>query len=213
MKRMIFLGPPYAGKGTIASKIASKSGIPQISTGEMFREAIKSQTPIGVEAKKYYDQGKLVPDEITMKLAEERLSRPDCKQGFILDGFPRTIPQAEALDKIIKIDLVVLFEAPEEVLIQRVSGRLQCRKCSAIFHKTNIPPKVEGVCDKCGGELYTRDDDKPEAVKKRLQVYAEQTAPLIDYYEKKGILKRIDADRTVPDILEDTVNIIESSSS
>jgi adenylate kinase len=150
----------------------------------------------------------LVPDEVTIKLVQERLSSPDCKKGYIFDGFPRTIPQADALDAVEKVNTVILFEAPDSVLAQRVTGRLSCRKCGAIFHKTNLPPKKTGICDKCGGELYTRDDDKPDAVKKRLAVYKEQTEPLIDYYEKKGILKHINANRNVDEILKDTINAI-----
>jgi adenylate kinase len=207
-KKIVFLGPPYAGKGTIASKVSIKFEIPHISTGELFREAITNKTPVGLEAKKFIDKGMLVPDEVTIKLVQERLSSPDCKKGYIFDGFPRTIPQADALDAVEKVNTVILFEAPDSVLAQRVTGRLSCRKCGAIFHKTNLPPKKTGICDKCGGELYTRDDDKPDAVKKRLAVYKEQTEPLIDYYEKKGILKHINANRNVDEILKDTINAI-----
>ena len=209
MKKMIFLGPPNAGKGTIAAEVTKRFNITHVASGDMFREAIKNQTPVGVEAKGFIDKGMLVPDDVTIRLVKERLSQPDCEQGFILDGFPRTIPQAEALDEITDIDIVILLECPEDVIIKRVAGRLVCRKCAAVFHKEYIPPKQEGICDKCGGELYTRDDDKPEAVKKRLKVYAEQTAPLIEYYEKKGILKHINADRSVADIAADVISAIE----
>lgn len=209
MTKMIFLGPPNAGKGTIGAEIVKKFGLTHISTGDMFRENIKNQTPLGIEAKKLIDNGNLVPDDLTIKMVQERLSQPDCKEGFILDGFPRTIPQADALDKITDIDLVLVLEVPDSVIIERVMGRIQCRKCGAVFHKQFIPPKVEGVCDKCGGELYTRDDDNEEAIKARLKVYADQTLPLADYYGGKDILKRINADRPVVDIVADAIKAVE----
>ncbi len=209
MKRMIFLGPPNAGKGTLATRVVEKFKIPHISTGHMFREAIAKKTNLGAEALKFINQGMLVPDHLTIEMVEERLEEDDCKNGFILDGFPRTIPQAEALGKKVKIDMVVLIEADEEIIIKRVTGRLQCRKCGAIYHKINIPPKKQGICDKCGGELYTRADDEVGAVKERLRVYAEQTAPLISYYEKKGMLKRVDGgDRPLQDIIDDTFKAV-----
>lgn len=211
MKRIILLGPPNAGKGTIGAEIAKRFSLTHISTGDMFRENIKNQTPLGIEAKKLIDKGNLVPDDLTIKMVEERLSKPDCEKGFILDGFPRTLPQAEALDKITDIDLVLLLEVPDPVIIERVMGRLQCRKCGAVFHKKFIPPKVEGVCDKCGGELYTRDDDNEDAIKARLKVYADQTFPLIGYYDKKGILARINADRPVAEITADVIKAIEGA--
>lgn len=209
MKRIIFLGPPNAGKGTIGSEIVKRFGLTHISTGDMFRENIKNQTPLGIEAKKLIDRGNLVPDDLTIKMVEERLSKPDCEKGFILDGFPRTLPQAEALDKITDIDMVLLLEVPDQVIIERVMGRVQCRKCGTVFHKKFIPPKVEGVCDKCGGELYTRDDDNEDAIKARLKIYADQTSPLIEYYDKKGMLNRINADRPVPEISADAISAIE----
>jgi len=211
MNRMIFLGPPNAGKGTIAARVVEKYKIPHVSTGHMFREAIKNKTPLGAEALKFINQGMLVPDHLTIEMVEERLEEPDCKNGFILDGFPRTIPQAESLGKKVKIDKVILIEAPEDVIIKRVTGRLQCKGCGAIYHKINIPPKKQGICDKCGGELYTRADDELGAVKERLRVYAEQTAPLVDYYEKKGILKRVDGgERPLDSIISDTMKTIDS---
>jgi adenylate kinase len=208
MKNVILIGAQGAGKGTYASRLVKKYNIPHISTGDMFREAIKNQTPTGVEAKKYIDEGKLVPDEVTVKLVDDRLGKPDCKEGFFLDGFPRTLAQAQALDKITKITHVIYLEVTEETVMQRIGGRIQCRKCGTIFHKTNIPPKVEGVCDKCGGELYTREDDQPEAIKKRLDIFHELTAPLLGFYEEKGVVHRIDAnspeyDQIVENIAEE----------
>jgi adenylate kinase len=205
MKNIILIGAQGAGKGTYAAILVKKYGISHISTGDMFREAIKNQTPLGVEAKGYIDKGQLVPDAITVKLVDERLKKPDCKKGFILDGFPRTLSQAEALDKITKLTHVIFLEVKEAVIMQRIGGRIQCRKCSAIFHKTNLPPKKEGICDKCGGELYTRDDDKPEAIKKRLAIFHEQTAPLIGFYDKKKLVKRIDANNPVPQQVADDI--------
>lgn len=209
MKRIIFLGPPNAGKGTIASRIVDDFGIKHISSGDMFREAIKAQTPVGIEAKKHIDQGHLVPDDVTIELVHERIMQPDCAEGFILDGFPRTLAQAEALDGVVDIDKVILLEADEDIIIKRVTGRMQCKECGEVYHKTNIPPAVDGICDKCGGDLYTRDDDKLDAVKQRLKVYAEQTAPLIEYYKKKGILVPVDAgDRPLQDIIDSAVSAI-----
>jgi adenylate kinase len=176
----------------------------------MFREAIKNQTPTGIEAKKYIDGGNLVPDEVTIKLVDERLSQPDCKEGYLLDGFPRTFAQAEALDKIANITNVIVLDVSEEVVMQRLGGRIQCRKCAAIFHKTNLPPKQEGVCDKCGGELYTREDDKPEAIKKRLATYHELAEPLIDFYEKKGVVTHADANNPIPrEVADEILKILE----
>lgn len=192
--KIILLGSPGVGKGTYAERISKIYNIPQISTGDMFRGAIKNKTEIGLKAKEYMDKGELVPDDVTIGIVDERLKQDDCKNGFMLDGFPRTIPQADALSDIVVIDKVLDFTASEEIIIDRLSGRRICKSCGAIFHIRNIIPKVEGVCDKCGGELYQRDDDKPEAVKKRLVVYKKQTEPLIEYYTKKGILRSINAD-------------------
>lgn len=200
---IIFLGPPGAGKGTIAAMVSKQFGIPQISTGELFREAVAKGTPLGKQAKGYMDRGELVPDQITIGLMKERIAQSDCKKGFILDGFPRTIVQADALAHSgMKIDQVVSFNIPQSVLLQRLGGRMTCRTCGAIYHVTNIPPKVVGKCDKDGGELYQRDDQKPEAVKKRLQVYEAQTAPLGAYYQKKGLLAEIDGEGNPAEILE-----------
>ena len=199
---IVLLGSPGVGKGTYAKKILGIYGIPQISTGDMFREAIKNKTEIGLKAKEYIDKGELVPDDVTIGIVEERLKQDDCKNGFMLDGFPRTIVQADALSGIIAIDKVLNFTASDEVIIDRLSGRRVCKNCGAIFHIRNIVPKVEGVCDNCGGELYQRDDDKPESVKKRLDVYKKQTAPLIDYYKEKNLLADIDANKPIEQVDE-----------
>jgi len=199
---IVLLGSPGVGKGTYAKRISKIYNIPQISTGDIFREAIKNKTEIGLLAKTYIDKGNLVPDDVTIKIVEERLKQDDCKNGFMLDGFPRTIAQAEALDKIVVIDKVLNFTASDEVIIDRLSGRRICKSCGAIYHIRNIVPKVEGVCDNCGGELYQRDDDKPEAVKKRLDVYKKQTALLIDYYKEKELLADIDANRPIEQVDE-----------
>jgi len=199
---IVLLGSPGVGKGTYAKRISKIYNIPHISTGDMFREAIKNKTEIGLKAKGYMDKGELVPDDVTIKTVEERLKKDDCKNGFMLDGFPRTIAQAEALDKIVVIDKVLDFTASDEVIIDRLSGRRICKSCGAIFHIRNIIPKTEGVCDNCGGELYQRDDDKPESVKKRLDVYREQTEPLIEYYKEKELLADIDANKPIEQVDE-----------
>ena len=189
---IILLGAPGAGKGTEASKIVDTYKLPHISTGDIFRENIKNQTPIGVQAKSYIDQGLLVPDEVTCKIVEERISREDCKNGYMLDGFPRTIAQAEALDKSgIDIDCVLTLEVGDEEIVERLSGRLECKICGSSFHKDHRKPKAEGVCDNCGGTLRTREDDKPDVIRARLKTYYEQTAPLKEFYAKKGMLKTV----------------------
>jgi len=190
---LIFLGPPGAGKGTLAVKAVEILGVPQISTGSIFRAAIADKTPLGVKVKSIIDSGKLVDDETTIALVKERLEKDDVKKGYILDGFPRTIPQAEALASFSKVDKVINFDIPDSGVLERLGGRRVCRKCGYNFHAVFNKPKKEGVCDYCGGEVYIRDDDKPEAVQKRLVVYREQTAPLIDYYREKGLLLDIDA--------------------
>jgi adenylate kinase len=195
--KLIFLGPPGAGKGTLATAVAEEYAIPQISTGDIFRQAVKNQTPLGRQVAVIMERGDLVPDELTTSLVRERLSKPDAADGFILDGFPRTIPQAEALGEFQIIDAVINFQAGDVVVIDRLSGRRVCRSCGAIYHVKNMPPRSEGVCDRCGGELYIRDDDKIEAITKRLEVYRKQTEPLIRYYEKLGLLRDIDAARNV----------------
>lgn len=190
---LVFLGPPGAGKGTIAAKVKAEFNIPHISTGDLFRDAIKNQTPLGKEVQKIIDAGDLVPDDLTVAMVKERLSLPDVKKGFILDGFPRTIPQAESLEKLSGIDQVVNFVLSDEIIIVRLSGRRICRVCGNNHHILFMPPRVEGKCDHCGGELYIRKDDTEESIKNRLAVYKQQTEPLIAYYRERGILSDIDA--------------------
>ena len=197
MLNIILMGPPGAGKGTQAKKLISELGIPHISTGDMFREAIKEGTPLGKLAASYINDGHLVPDDVTIGLVKERLSKPDCDKGFLLDGFPRTIPQAEALDVMAKeigreISHVIDIETPKEELVRRICGRRVCKKCGAPYHIINIKPKVDGVCDICGGELVQRPDDNEEALTTRLEHYEKQTKPLLDFYSKKGLLKTFD---------------------
>ena len=208
--KLIFLGPPGVGKGTIAKMVVDKMGLIQVSTGDLLRAAVKEGNELGKEAKKYMDSGELVPDKIVIGILKERIMKSDCERGCILDGFPRTIPQAEALDEGgVKIDRVINFVASNDTIIQRLSGRRTCKRCGAIFHVKNIPPQVEGVCDKCGGELFQRDDDRPEAIENRLVVYEKQTAPLIDFYKKKGLLADIDAEKPLDNILEETIKVIK----
>jgi len=212
--RLILLGPPGAGKGTYASRLSSRLGIPHISTGDMVREEIRAGTPLGRILKEYSSRGELVPDEIIIRLLRERIEKPDCDEGFILDGFPRTIPQAEALDEMIKIDLVINLNVPDDIIILRLSNRLVCRRCGAIYNRLTLKPKRDMICDICGGELYTREDDKPEVVKERLKVYRRQTQPLIEYYRKKGILRDVYCkDPTVkPEVIVDEImKIIEET--
>jgi adenylate kinase len=193
---MIFLGPPAVGKGTHAGKVAKEYGITKISTGDLVREEIKKGSELGLKMKKYHNEGTLVPDEIIINMLKDRISR-EAGKGFILDGYPRTIEQAEALDRITKLDLVVNMFASHETIIARISNRITCRKCQAIFNTLFVKPKKEGVCDKCGGELYQRDDQKPEVVKERLETYDRETKPLIDFYRKKGILIDVSAEGEV----------------
>ena len=199
--KIIMLGAPGAGKGTQAKMIADKYSVPHISTGDIFRANIKNGTELGMEAKKYMDQGLLVPDELTVKILLDRVAQEDCQKGYVLDGFPRTIPQAEVLDGELtklgeKIDYAIDVNVPDENIINRMSGRRACLACGATYHITHVPPKQEGICDRCGKELVLRDDDKPETVKNRLEIYHEQTQPLIDFYTEKGVLKTVDG--TVP---------------
>jgi adenylate kinase len=193
---LIFLGPPGAGKGTLAGLVAKELGIPQISTGDIFRDAIKRETELGKQVKAIVGRGDLVPDELTVSLVRERLARPDAATGYILDGFPRTIPQAEALEGFQKLDAVVNFVIGDDVVVLRLTGREVCRACGAIYHVRNMPSKVKGVCDRCGGQTYTRDDDKLESITNRLEVYKQQTEPLIAFYRKRGLLRDVDSSTT-----------------
>ncbi len=204
---LILLGPPGAGKGTQAKRLMEKYGIPQISTGDILRAAVKDGTEMGRKAKEYMDSGKLVPDEVVIGIIDDRLKEDDCKKGYMLDGFPRTVPQAEALGDVLAgmgstIDHVISIEVPDEELVGRLTGRRTCRDCGAGYHLMFDPPKVEGVCDKCGGELYQRDDDNEETVTNRLKVYNEQTQPLIDYYSNKSLIRPINGIGGIGEIFE-----------
>jgi adenylate kinase len=205
--RVIFLGPPGAGKGTQARALAQAWGVPQVATGEMLREAVAAGTPLGREAKRIMDTGALVSDDVMIGLIAERLREPDAASGFILDGFPRTIAQAEALDRLLKdlgqsLDAVVYFDVAEPELLRRLTGRRLCRRCQTAFHVVSAPPRQEGVCDRCGGELYQRDDDSEATVRRRLEVYGRQTAPLLDYYRGRGLLTTINGEGSVAAIGE-----------
>ncbi len=205
--KALLMGPPGAGKGTQAVVLAEKLGIPHISTGDMFRKAVKEETALGMEAKRYMDSGQLVPDEVTIGIVRERLAAADCAGGFLLDGFPRTVFQAEALDGIMndmktKLDVALNIDVDAEALIGRITGRRMCRKCGTPYHVTFSPSKAEGVCDACGGELYQRDDDKEETVRKRLEVYNAQTLPLIEYYRKQGIIADSDGNQPMEAVTE-----------
>lgn len=211
--KIVMLGAPGAGKGTQAKKISAKYNIPHISTGDIFRANIKEGTELGKKAKEYMDQGLLVPDELVLDLIVDRFGKDDCKNGYVLDGFPRTIPQAEALEKALgeqgeKIDYALNIDVPDENIINRMSGRRACVGCGATYHLIYAPTKVEGVCDVCGKELILRDDDKPETVKKRLDVYHEQTKPLIDYYENAGTLRTLDGTIDIEDVFQTIVKIL-----
>ena len=212
--KIVMLGAPGAGKGTQAEKLAAKYGLPHISTGDIFRKNIKEGTELGKEAKGYMDAGKLVPDELTVRLLLDRVSNGDCKEGYILDGFPRTIPQAEALDGELsklneKIDFAIDVEVPDEIIINRMSGRRACLKCGATYHMQYVPPKTDGICDECGSELVIRDDDKPETVKNRLVAYHEQTQPLVDYYKEKGVYHAVDGTLDVETVFDSIKGILE----
>lgn len=206
--QMILIGPPGAGKGTQAERLTKEFQIPQISTGDLFRKNLREGTPLGKKAKEYMDAGKLVPDDVTVAMVEERLQQPDCQNGFILDGFPRTVYQAEALKQVLakmgkKLTAVVSIEVPWEELMKRLTGRRVCKSCGATFHVYFNPPKVSNVCDQCGGELYQRDDDKAETVEKRLEVYEQQTAPVIDYYKGRGLVIAVDGTKEIDQVFAD----------
>ncbi len=200
--KLIFLGPPGAGKGTLAVLAKEALNLPHISTGDIFRANIKEGTPLGLKVKKILDSGALVPDETTIEIVQDRLAKPDCLSGYLLDGFPRTVQQAQALDGFAKPEAVVNFVLADEIIIQRLSGRRVCKTCGASFHLQNLPPKKDGVCDHCSGELIQRPDDAPEAIQERLRVYKAQTEPLIDFYRQKGLLKDIDASPAPELVLE-----------
>ena len=211
--KIVFMGPPGAGKGTQAEKIIETYQIPHISTGDMFRKAIKDQTELGMEAKRYMDQGALVPDHVTIGIVKDRLSESDCKSGFLLDGFPRTVDQAKALDEILtsldsKIDYVINIDVELNILKERLTGRRICRSCGATYHKIFNPSAVEGVCDKCGGELYQRKDDNEETVGNRLDVYVNQTKPLLDYYSLAGNLVNINGQQSIDLVFEEIQNVL-----
>lgn len=209
--RLILLGAPGAGKGTQAVNLSKELRIPHISTGDIFRANIREGTKLGLEAKRYIDAGNLVPDELTVSIVRDRLQKDDCSNGFLLDGFPRTIPQAESLEDALKsmntkLDGVVNLEVPEDVIVRRMAGRRVCKDCGRSYHVINIPPKQEGICDSCGGPLIIRDDDREETVLERLKTYIEKTEPLIGFYEKRGLLYNFDGTK---DIMETTREIIE----
>jgi adenylate kinase len=213
---VILFGAPGVGKGTQAAILAEKTGLVHITTGELFREAIRLETELGKQAKVYYDRGQLVPDHLTIAMLLERLSRGDCAGGCILDGFPRTLEQATALDEALAregraIDKVVYIQAPQDELLSRLSGRWNCRQCGSVYHERFQPPREAGRCDQCGGELYQREDDKPETARKRLEVYAQQTAPLIDYYRARGKLMEIDGDKSVEEVAENLLAAVDGS--
>ena len=208
--RAVLLGPPGAGKGTQAVKLVKKYGVPQISTGDIFRKNIKEGTELGKKAQEYMNAGKLVPDELVVDLVKDRLMQEDCANGYLLDGFPRTIYQAEQLDKFLeeagqKLDAVINFEVGHDELMVRLTGRRVCKKCGASYHIVNIPPKVEGICDRCGGELEQRKDDTVETAENRIAVYEESTAPLIGYYEKTGALKNFNAEKDHDEVFKEIV--------
>lgn len=211
--KIIMLGAPGAGKGTQAKKISSKYSIPHISTGDIFRANIKNGTELGEKAKAYMDQGLLVPDELVVDLVVDRVAQEDCTNGFVLDGFPRTIPQAEALDRALmamnqKIDYAINIEVPDEAIVRRMSGRRACINCGATYHVVNVPPKKENICDICGGELILRDDDQSETVLKRLGVYHNQTQPLIQYYTDANILQEVDGTISTEEVFQAIVNTV-----
>jgi adenylate kinase len=211
---LILFGPPGVGKGTQAERLKSTLGLAHVATGDLFRDHLKRQTELGQLAKKYMDAGQLVPDDVTVGMVRERMKDPDTQKGMLLDGFPRTVAQAEALDKLLtgraeKIKLVLFINAPKDVLLDRLGNRWTCKKCGAIYNANTMPPKVAGVCDVCGGEVYQRDDDKPEVQAKRISVYLEQTAPLVDYYQSRGLISMIDGQQPVDKVYADLMAAIE----
>lgn len=213
--KIIMLGAPGAGKGTQAKMIADRYGVPHVSTGDIFRANIKNETALGMEAKQYMDKGLLVPDELTVKILLDRVAQEDCRNGYVLDGFPRTIPQAEVLDEALaaqgeRIDYAIDVDVPDENIVRRMGGRRACLSCGATYHIEHVPPKKEGVCDVCGQPLVLRDDDKPETVQNRLNVYHEQTQPLIDFYRKKGVLKTVDGTQDMNDVFAAITAVLDA---
>ncbi len=210
---LVLLGPPGVGKGTQAVRLAAKLGVPHVSSGNLFREALEAGTPLGIEAQRYFGQGKLVPDSLTIKMVTERLDRPDCARGAILDGFPRTIEQAMALDDVLArrnaaVSLVAYIKASVESLMLRLGGRWTCRNCQAVYHEVFNPPRVPGKCDACGGELYQRADDTPETHRKRIEVYHEQTAPLVAFYRARGLLVDIDGEQDIAEVEKELLKAV-----
>lgn len=212
---LVLLGPPMSGKGTQAERLSEELGIPHVSSGDLFRDHIKRETDLGRKAKNYMDRGELVPDEVTISMVEERLKREDCSGGALLDGFPRTIPQAKALDRILEnlgasLSAVLSIQVPEGELVERASGRRICRQCGRSYHVKFDPPEEPGVCDYDGGELYQREDDQPETVRQRLEVYREQTSPLIDFYRERDLLSEIDGDQPIDQVSEEIRKAVDS---
>lgn len=211
---IVLLGPPGAGKGTQAKNISGNWGLPHISSGDIFRENLNNQTELGKKAEEYMNRGELVPDDVTISMIRERLSRPDCERGALLDGFPRTPGQAEALDEMLldfngQVDAVPYIKVPEDELVERLSGRLTCRAAGHVFHKKYNPPREPGICDVDGSELYQREDDKPETVKRRIRVYLDQTQPLIDYYYERGLLIEINGNHPIEEVTAELLNALE----
>ncbi len=211
--RIILLGGPGVGKGTQAKKLSEKYKLAHISTGDILRQAVKGGTEMGLMAKSYMDKGQLVPDKVVIGIIRDNLAKPEIKSGFILDGFPRTVPQAQALDELtsemnIPLDAVINIMASADLIVQRLSGRRTCRNCQAVYHVVNLPPKKEGICDRCGGQLYQRDDDKEETIRNRIKVYEDQTSPLINYYKKSGKLKDVSGEKEIEEVFTEICNLL-----